>query len=271
MNTEAGEHTGANISTTMFLVVEENPAVRDMIQAALVKGKAREIKHVTGVKATLDVLQLRGKDIGCVVCDADMVSAGGLGLLRMIRSGALGLLARDTCVVLLTSRTDPAVAASAAALDVNGMAVAPFSAETLGDIITTALNRSVLLNRPTVYAAVPLVDPPAAATEKSSISSRGVVLHKKEKAEKGAPAVAAANPKPVAKPGLELKNVKLRTLVHVQPGAILARDLLDGEGHLLIKTGTKLTASMLERLKDDHAKGDASSYHLWVGEIDKSS
>jgi DNA-binding NarL/FixJ family response regulator len=253
----------------MFLVVEENPAFRDMVQAVLAKGKAREIKHVASVKATLDVLKLRGKDIGCVICDADMASASGLGLLRMIRSGALlPTLARDTCVVLLTSRTDPEVAASATALHVNGMAVAPLSVELLTSTITDALNHAVLLKRGKVYAAVPLAEPPAAAPEKAGLSPRGVLLNKKPDKAAAVPAAVAAAPKPIVKPGLELKNVQMRTLVHVQPGAILARDLLDGEGQLLLKAGTKLTAVMLERLKVDHAKGDAGSYHLWIGEID---
>jgi hypothetical protein len=167
--------------------------------------------------------------------------------------------------VILTSRIDPAVAASATALDANAMAVAPLSIETLSQTITTALSHSVILKPTAVYAAVPMVDPPPTTTEKSGASPRGFILNKK--ADKSAPTAVAA-PKPSVKPELELKNVQMRTLANVQPSAVLARDLQDGDGHLLLKAGTQLTASMLERLKD-HAKGDVDSYHLWTGELDK--
>jgi hypothetical protein len=56
-------------------------------------------------------------------------------------------------------------------------------------------------------------------------------------------------------------------LRQVQPGAILARDIHDKSGQLLIKMGTELRPSLLDRLRDV-AQGHDDAYHLWVGERD---
>ena len=56
-------------------------------------------------------------------------------------------------------------------------------------------------------------------------------------------------------------------LQDVSPGQVLARDLRDREGHLLLSTGVVLKPTILERLKEV-AGGHADSYHLWVGERD---
>ncbi|MHB1205986.1 MAG: hypothetical protein ACYCZX_10480, partial [Rhodospirillaceae bacterium] len=86
------------------------------------------------------------------------------------------------------------------------------------------------------------------------------------------PSLANARPLPRRDPTLAdtgklapLKNVRMCILDEVQPGAILARDIVDRGGQLLLKTGTELKSAMIARLRtvtQDHKDG----YQLWVGE-----
>ena len=98
------------------------------------------------------------------------------------------------------------------------------------------------------------------------------------KPEHSAPHAAPAAPRPVmaeAKPmprraDLPLKNVHIATLKDIRPGQVLAKDLRDKEGHLLLSAGAVLKPVLLDKLLSV-AQGHADSYHLWIGERDESS
>ena len=60
------------------------------------------------------------------------------------------------------------------------------------------------------------------------------------------------------------------TLSQIQPGVVLARDIKDRDGQLLLKSGTDLSASLLTRLTGV-ADGHPESYHVWIADRQKSS
>src|SRR4051812_31764697 len=129
MNTAAAVIATLDLSKTSFLVADDKSFFRDMIQTALTKAGAREVKHATTIETAVE--QLNRAAVGAVVCDWEMAPVGGLELLRMIRCRSLSNVSPRTPVIILTSRADAAAVKSAMALDVNGFAVAPLSLEKL--------------------------------------------------------------------------------------------------------------------------------------------
>ena len=70
---------------------------------------------------------------------------------------------------------------------------------------------------------------------------------------------------PKARAADEIKNVHMCSLADVTPGQVLARDLRDRDGHLLLSSGAVLKQTLIDRL-NSVAGGHADSYHVWVGE-----
>lgn len=266
MNTATSLHSDLNLSKTTFLVADPKTHFRDMVQSALISAGAKSVKHATSVEKAIETLNRYGQEINCVICDWDMGPAdGGLDLLRMIRSRALPKTSPRTAVVILTARADAGAVKAAMALDVNGIAVAPLSIEKLVKTVSSSLVRTWLLHQPEQYAAVPTLIQTPPPEQRPHVA--------KEPVRKPDPPVlprapvnhnSAPKPRAVAD---ELKNVHMCSLNDVKPGHVLARDLRDKEGHLLLSIGAVLKPTILERLKDV-AGGHADSYHVWVGERD---
>lgn len=265
MNTASSFHSDLHLSKTTFLVADPKAHFRDMVQSALMSAGAKSVKHATSVEKAVETLNRYGQEINCVICDWDMGPLGGLDLLRMIRSRTLPKTSPRTAVVIFTARADSAAVKTAMALDVNGIAVAPLSFEKLVKTISSALVRTWMLQQPAHYAAVPGLAPPPPPEPRVHVGREPVRKPDAPVASRP-PANPDVAPKPRA-PANELKNVHMCNLNNVKAGQVLARDLRDKEGHLLLSTGAVLKPTLLERLKDV-AGGYADSYHVWVGERD---
>jgi hypothetical protein len=175
----------------------------------------------------------------------------------MVRGGKLPRTPRHTCVVILTAEPAAAAVKAAMALDVNGIAVAPLSLEKLIKTLGQAMQRPWKLRAPEHYLSVPAVDVPKASPEGAA---RGFVKPIVNALSSDGAAASRKAHDPAA-----LKNIRMLTLDAAQPGAILARDLKDRDGQLLLKAGAELDTVLLERL-NGVAKGHGESYHVWIGE-----
>ena len=264
-----------NWSKTSFLVADSKTLFRDMVQTALMGAGAKSVKHATSVDKAVEVLTRYGQEINCVICDWDMSPVGGIELLRMIRSRALPKTSPRTAVVILTAKADAAAVKASMAMDVNGFAVAPLSFEKLVKTVAHALTRTWILQQPDHYKAVPGIEIAQPAAEMKPHAPRGVIdtghgpqsstphhAHHAPPRVAGAPAAAPAPKRPE-----ELKNVHMCNLAEVRPGQVLARDLRDKDGHLLLSAGAVLKQTLIDRLTGV-AQGHADSYHLWIGERD---
>jgi two-component system OmpR family response regulator len=263
-----------DFSKLVFLAVDDKPFYRDMAHTAVMRAKARDVKHASSVETAVQLMNRVGQLIDCVIVDWDIAPEGGLELLRKIRTKSLPKTPANTPVVILTGKPDSAAVIAAKKLDVNGFAVAPLSIEKLVKTIAGALNRTWTLQDPSVYAAVPGVVPTLAEPEKpKGIGGPARVVKKNEQlGEAGAEARAshgALATRDAAKyfRDAELKNVQEIPLQDVKPGAILARDLHDKAGHLLLKSGTVLKPTLINRLSDAAAR--AGGFQVWVGEWDQ--
>ena len=148
-----------DFSKTVFLVVDDKPFYRDMAHQAVMRGKARDVKHAASLETAIQLLNRLGQGIDCVIVDWDIAPEGGLELLRKIRTKSLPKTPARTPVVILTGKPDPAAVIAAKKLDVNGFAVAPLSLEKLAKTIGNAIARTWTLQESGVYAAVPGVLP----------------------------------------------------------------------------------------------------------------
>jgi DNA-binding NarL/FixJ family response regulator len=252
-----------NLSKTTFLVADNKMLFRDMVQSALSGAGAKSVKHASSVEKAIESLNRYGQEIHCVICDWDMAPIGGLELLRMIRSRNLAKTSPRTPVVILTARASSAAVKAAMAMDVNGFGVTPFSFDKMVKIVTQALTRTWMLQQPAQYLAVPGVDP---LLEQHTPPPHH---HPAGHAGIGPPPtpLQAMGAKPLPRRETELRSVRMCSLAQVHPGQVLARDLRDPEGHLLLSTGAVLKPTLINRLKDA-ANGHVDSYHLWVGERD---
>jgi CheY-like chemotaxis protein len=267
----AGAHVPTNElnwAKTSFLVVDSKSHFRDMVQTALLGAGAKSVKHATSVEKAIESLTRYGQEINCVVCDWEMAPLGGIELLRMIRCRTLPKTHPRTAVVLLTTRADAQVVKAAMALDVNGIAVAPLSFEKLVKTVAHALTRTWMLHQASQYAAVPPIDVSQLAPPdpKPAAPKPPPIPDMTPSAARPVMGEAKAMPR---RTDLPLKNVHMATLKEIRPGQVLAKDLRDKDGHLLLGAGAVLKPVLLDKLLNV-AQGYADSYHLWIGERDGS-
>jgi DNA-binding NarL/FixJ family response regulator len=234
----SGEFDFSKIS---FLVVDDKPFFREMVHAAL-RGRTRGLRDATTIDRGVEMLRHYGSDINCIISDWDMTPLGGLDLLRMVRSRLIVQASPRMSYVILSARADTAAVKCAIELDVNGFAVAPLSIEKLLKTIATALRRTWMLHQPHHYMAVTPVVPAPLSVDTPAPSSKPAATEQRKSAL-----------------GPTLRNIRICGIDAVQPGAILAKDLRDQEGRLLLPTGTELRAGLIDQVR-------GAVQFVWIGD-----
>lgn len=257
MSMAASLQQDADFSKLVFLVVDDKPFYRDMAHTAVMRAGAGDVKHAASVDTALQILGRAGQAVDCIILDWDILPVSGLDLVRMIRTHAISRTPPETPVIILTGRADTEAVRAAKALDVNGFVLAPLSLEKLVKTIGNGISRTWTLQDAGVYARVPSLTPSLAAPEKRKGGPPSGVIVPRARAAHGG--VAGARSAQAHFRDRDLKNVRVCRLDDVQPGAILARDLHDGAGHLLLKAGAELKPPLLTRLSGVAAE-------VWVGE-----
>lgn len=247
-----GPHADVNLSQTGFLIVDDKPMSREMVHTALMN-RARNVRQTMSVEKATEILTQPGADVDCIVADWDMLPVGGLELLRMIRCRVLPNVNPRTNFVIFTGRAEEAAVKCAVELDVNGFAVAPLSLDKLARTIGAALTRTWNLQDIGHYASAPCVVPPPAPSE--PIISRTPFTM--------AGALGSSPFRHVQAHGRRPASARMCGLNDIRPGAILARDIRDVHGTLLLRTGTSLDPMILSRLRKA-AGAAADRYQVWV-------
>ena len=246
-----GSHTDAHLAQAGFLVVDHKPMAREMVQTALVC-RARNVRQTMSVDKAIEILTRPDADIDCVIADWDMLPIGGLELLRMIRCRTLANVDPRMGFVVFTGRAEEAAVKCAVELDVNGFATAPLSLDKLARTIGAAMARNWLLQDVAHYAAVPCVMPPPAPADEAMPQAFPA---------RPSASLPFAHIQPGA--GQPPANVRICGLRDIQPGSVLARDIRDVHGALLLRTGTALERSILDKLRKA-AGARADRYQVWV-------
>ncbi|MGE3334080.1 MAG: response regulator [Rhodospirillaceae bacterium] len=252
MTVAYGPHADFNLSRIGFLLVDDKPMSREMAHTALVS-RARNVRQTMSVEKATEILTEPGAEVECVVADWDMLPVGGLELLRMIRCRALPNVDPRTSFVIFTARAEEAAVKCAIELDVNGFAAAPLSLDKLARTISAAVTRTWHLQDIGHYASVPCVVPPPLPSEP--------IISRTPSTMAGA---SGSSPfRHVQAHDRGRVSARMCGLKDIQPGTILARDIRDVHGALLLRTGTALDPAILERLRKAAGAG-ADRYQVWV-------
>jgi len=207
------------------LLRRRSPTIKDSALMDMVAARPDIARDLS-----LDVIDVTSIYGHCVITDFNMPNGNGLEILKAIRTGKTNM-PRDTPVILLTGYSDDFVIAAALELDVNAFIVKPVSRKDLQERIKRVLQSRIALKGVVEYGAVDLPDETGEILGKSGRKDIAMLLQQKEAVDK------------------ELRWLPVEA---IQPGAILAKDIITDRGALLLQAGAVLTTFTLQRLMDIH-------------------
>ena len=177
-----------------------------------------------------EALALLGGEIpDCIITDMDMPKLDGLGLLQAIRNGHKSV-AKNIKVILLTGHSDLERVGPAIALGVDGLLLKPTSREALDACLRRAF-------------------------EVDSVASTGTApsSHREGSGNDGIP--TSTGPQEGAE--------RLVAIADVPADAELARDVLFGNGRLLLHAGFRISPRIKDSLAELVAMTELSS-KVWI-------
>jgi len=257
----------SDFSAQRFLVVDDKPFLRNLIHGMLVRCHAGDIVHAGDGVQALDILSA-GK-MNFVLCDWNMAPMNGLELLRSLRAGQVMGVPRDVRFVMLTGYGDEKVVRAAIDMGVNGYIVKPVSHGRLVQAIQAALAYRMVLKPEEAYQAMAAVAMPGNLPEESKPIPPWVLLSKMRSQAK---AEASRHIEQImrgqASPPDERAIVNEETLVidDILAGRVLAENVFNESGRLLLTRGTVLDRQLLWRLKELAAATDAA-LQLRIGDF----
>lgn len=261
---------GADFSRYRFLVVDDSAQVRQIVAAMLKRCHAKDILQAGSGSEALGLLANNLYEIDCVLCDWNMEPVDGLSLLAAVRTGGISKVPRDARVVMLTGHSEFEVVRAAIALDATAFIVKPVSMETLVKTLSAALARKIDLKPEAHYLSLPPVDLPDTlrrnqhatpnwAEMPSGPKARGTLAERLEELRQESLASISTYGRLPVSPQARTRCA----LPSIVPEAVLAEDIFDGDGLILVPTGTTLSQAIL-RLLRDIAGGEVEGMLLWV-------
>lgn len=211
-----------------FLIVDDHDFMRRIIHETLSSSEVGSVHRATDGGDALKVLAKINR-VDFIITDFNMPRMNGLALLKHIRVGDAGI-DRATPVILLSGFDDENLLASAIQLDANGFINKPVSKADL----VTRLNKIVMSEFKVRDAAF----------------YAQIVLPNIEDAFENAHVIHSAPIMPDDQ-ALALKAKGVSTpLSRTEPESILTENLMTKNHVLLLETGVRLTAPLLELLKE---------------------
>jgi DNA-binding NarL/FixJ family response regulator len=153
----------SNYSAHRFLIADDKPYLRNLIQSMLVRCQARDVDHAADGAEAIEVLNEARGAIDCVLCASNMEPMDGVELLKSVRAGDVRHTPRDQRFIMLTGHGEDSVVRAALALDTNGYVVKPVSMEKLIRAIDAALANTVALKPEEEYRSMSPLDLPGAS------------------------------------------------------------------------------------------------------------
>jgi len=261
-----------DFSKYIFLIADDRAFLRSVIQSILVRCHARDIKHASNGIEAMRVLTAARGSVDCLFCDWNMEPLDGLTLLRAIRAGDVRHTPRDTRVLMLTGYSDENVVSIAIAMGANGYIVKPASLDRVVGAVNNAFSRTTVLKTPESYRAMKVVDLPNVGADESKGVSPWIMWSRMRGRSRGEMTkhldVIRIEGEALSKENAErrrpMKNIQKMDLSNVVASQVLAEDLFDEDGRLLLVSGTKLNESLLQRLRE---LVDSEETQVMIGEF----
>ena len=210
--------TNIDLSGLQVLVVDDEEFYRGLVVRLLRSLSIEGIAEAVDGATALQALERR-PDL--VILDVMMEPMNGLKFLKAVRMG-MSSAPRDLPIIILTGSSDEAVMGASLALDCDAFVQKTDGRDVIEDRIVRVTTTTREVKDAPVYQSVRL---PEVAVPVSSD-----------------PAVSGAD-----RPSGISRDVPI---YEVEPGAVLDRDLLTPEGHLLMAAGTRLAQRDIDRLDD---------------------
>ena len=263
--------TTPNFSQHHFLVVDDKQFLRNLIQGILLQCHAGSIKHAVHGAAAVNVLGEAQSRIDCVLCDWNMEPVNGLELLQMIRTQRIERVRQDLRFIMMTGHGEASVVKAAIALDVSGFLVKPVSSDQLIKAIGTAFAKPVKLKSPGDYAAAAEVMLPGGSQGESKWTPPWVLLSgmrpaARDQMSERLELIQSESGKSALR--RKIRNAKTLPLEEIEAGTVLAEDIHNEAGRLLLSTGTVLDQTLLRRLHEVMLVSH-ESIRLMVGEFEE--
>ena len=264
-----------DFSDHMFLIADDKAFLRNIIQNMLTRCRVGKIKHAANGDEAMKVLAESQGAIDCVLCDWNMEPVDGLELLRSIRTGRVRDVPRDLRVIMLTGHSDEHVVRTALDMDANGYVVKPMSMDKLVDAINRAFAKPTDLKPAEDYDSIGVVNLPEDTLSETGKRTPPWVLlsgmgeeQRRNRAGRLEEIRRAATGKAVEKTSKErpIVNRQLLDVANIEVGKVLVEDIYSEEGRILLTAGTKLTTSLLKRLRS-LADDSAIDVRLLVGDF----
>lgn len=276
----------ANFSPLSFLIVDDVRTTRISLLGMLKDMGDPVVFHAENGHEALSMLQEKAKEVDCIISDFNMPVIHGLKMAQLIRMGYSGIR-RDIPIVMLTGYGDRNLLGLALALDVNAFLVKPAAKDVLNDRIATMLNTLKAEERwikpEEAYkwidvdtAVKPLLEKPSVdldQIDKQRIDKAISDQQKKEQIKKalkleitqggGIPDDAVMQPGIIIEPIADLSNCIKVPLDMIPKDSILANNIKDNKGKMLISAGMTLSKGMIDRLKDLQRLG-FPIHEIWV-------
>jgi CheY-like chemotaxis protein len=255
-----------------FLVVDDKQFLRTLIQGILVQCHAGSVKHAMHGAGAINVLTESQGRIDLVLCDWNMEPVNGLELLRMVRTQQLPGVPSDLRFIMTTGYSEESVVKAAIAMDVSGFLVKPVAAEQLIKSIQAAFAKPVKLKSVVDYEkAAEVTIPGVTMGEGNRIPPWVLVSGVKLTTARDALAQRLAQIQSAAgnvSQQRKIKNAKITPLEEIEAGKVLAEDIHNESGRLLLSTGTVLDSTLLRRLHEVMVVSH-ESIRLRVGEFEE--
>lgn len=220
--------TELNLANKTFLVVDDETFSRTIVANMLRSLGTGNLFQAKDGEEALDLLAGEGKAADCIIADFNMPLMNGLELLKAIRIGTRGIR-RDIPFAMLTGHSDRELVGLAIQLDVNAFLIKPVSKKAL------VTRTQVLLTE--------------AAPGRSVEEYRRVNVANLAFVDQTEPVPRRAELPPKVKLGNTGIKERQVTLDELPVNAVLSRDLVLNQS-LTFKTGTAMTASLVQKIRD---------------------
>ncbi len=146
----------SNYASKSFLLVEDEPFMREVIESILRQRQAEQVFRAHDGAAALELLAEKALGVHCIISDLNMKPMNGLQLLQAIRSGQNRRVRRDQPFIMLTGSAQSEAVTTAISLDVHGYVLKPVSPDKLVAAIDAASKRKIEIKSPGHYGGIVL-------------------------------------------------------------------------------------------------------------------
>jgi CheY-like chemotaxis protein len=257
-------------STRRFLVVDDEPFMLSMLERMLRHFKAGTTFKAQGGVEALKTIRDSTTQVDCIISDYNMKPVNGLQLLQAVRTGVNAKIPRDQNFIMLTGHGETEVVKSAIMLDVNAYLVKPISPEKLAQTLDRVFKKPLALKDAGYYRSINLGLAPA-QVEAVRTPSAWVLLPKTLTGDTAAlrEKVLRFGVESATRDGIEeevpMKNRRQCDLAELREDMLLGEDIETDEGAMLLRRGTRLTARMIDRLRELAVETGTRTY-VWVGD-----